>query len=198
MWFLFRTASTSGAPHNSSRSVFAQVDLDTVLCRIGMQMKHCIPCTVDGILTVFVDRCPVHFSCKCLLLPYEGPFCWLICKDYVFVFSPEWWQLNLSEEHMGDGFTLPAEPVSDDGDMTRLVLQHCVMPAYQFIIQVQPDQPTVINPYHTLSLCGDFSLWGSKKTKRGQEKKKQSTFYHTFRVSGGSVVHFKALWQQPF
>uniref|UniRef100_H3DH92 Folliculogenesis specific bHLH transcription factor n=1 Tax=Tetraodon nigroviridis TaxID=99883 RepID=H3DH92_TETNG len=50
--------------------------------------------------------------------------------------------LNLSEEHLGDGFTLPAEPVSDDGDMTRLVLQHCVMPAYQFIIQVQPDQPT--------------------------------------------------------
>ncbi|CAG09721.1 unnamed protein product [Tetraodon nigroviridis] len=52
--------------------------------------------------------------------------------------------LNLSEEHLGDGFTLPAEPVSDDGDMTRLVLQHCVMPAYQFIIQVQPDQPTLL------------------------------------------------------
>nr|ACH91670.1 FIGalpha [Tetraodon nigroviridis] len=52
--------------------------------------------------------------------------------------------LDLSEEHLGDGFTLPAEPVSDDGDMTRLVLQHCVMPAYQFIIQVQPDQPTLL------------------------------------------------------
>lgn len=47
------------------------------------------------------------------------------------------------EEHLEDGFTLPPEPVTQDGDMARLVLQHCVMPAYQFIIQVAPDQPTV-------------------------------------------------------
>lgn len=65
----------------------------------------------------------------------------------------------MPEEQLGDGFTLPAEPVTDDGDMTRLVLQHCVMPAYQFIIQVQPDQPTVINNHQTIFICGVFSLW---------------------------------------
>uniref|UniRef100_A0A8D3BDZ8 Folliculogenesis specific bHLH transcription factor n=1 Tax=Scophthalmus maximus TaxID=52904 RepID=A0A8D3BDZ8_SCOMX len=48
--------------------------------------------------------------------------------------------LNMSDECMEDGFTMPPEVVTDDGDMTRLVLQHCVMPAYQFIIQVAPDQ----------------------------------------------------------
>uniref|UniRef100_H2MKX4 Folliculosis specific bHLH transcription factor n=1 Tax=Oryzias latipes TaxID=8090 RepID=H2MKX4_ORYLA len=51
--------------------------------------------------------------------------------------------LNLSDDHMEDGFTMPAEPAAEDGDMTRLVLQHCVMPAYQFIIQVAPDQASV-------------------------------------------------------
>lgn len=44
---------------------------------------------------------------------------------------------------MEDGFTMPPEPAPEDGDMTRLVLQHCVMPAYQFIIQVAPDQTSV-------------------------------------------------------
>ncbi len=44
---------------------------------------------------------------------------------------------------MEDGFAAPPEPVTEDGDMTRLVLQHCVMPAYQFIIQVEPDQTSV-------------------------------------------------------
>lgn len=34
--------------------------------------------------------------------------------------------------------------------MTRLVLQHCVMPTYQFFIQVQPDQATVIDTYQTV------------------------------------------------
>ncbi|KAM6931416.1 factor in the germline alpha [Xenentodon cancila] len=48
--------------------------------------------------------------------------------------------LNMSDEHMEDGFTMPPELDADDGDMTRLVLQHCVMPAYQFVIQVAPDQ----------------------------------------------------------
>ena len=46
---------------------------------------------------------------------------------------------------MEDGFTMTPEPVSEDGDMSRLVLQHCVMPAYQFIIQVAPDQTLVTN-----------------------------------------------------
>lgn len=54
---------------------------------------------------------------------------------------------------MEDGFTLPTEPIKDDGDMTRLVLQHCVMPAYQFIIQVQPEQPTVINTCQSAFIC---------------------------------------------
>lgn len=49
----------------------------------------------------------------------------------------------MSDECMEDGFTMPPEVVTDDGDMTRLVLQHCVMPAYQFIIQVAPDQTSV-------------------------------------------------------
>ncbi len=49
----------------------------------------------------------------------------------------------MSEERIEDGFTMPPEPVPEDGDMTRLVLQHCVMPAYQFIIQVAPDQTSV-------------------------------------------------------
>ncbi|XP_061527125.1 factor in the germline alpha [Phycodurus eques] len=48
--------------------------------------------------------------------------------------------LNMSEDHTEDGFTLPSESGTEDGDMTRLVLQHCAMPAYQFIIQVMPDQ----------------------------------------------------------
>lgn len=51
----------------------------------------------------------------------------------------------MSDEHVEDGFTMPPEPVTEDGDMTRLVLQHCVMPAYQFIIQVAPDQTSVTN-----------------------------------------------------
>ena len=53
---------------------------------------------------------------------------------------------------MEDGFTMPPEPVTEDGDMTRLVLQHCVMPAYQFIIQVAPDQTSVTH-LTCLMLC---------------------------------------------
>lgn len=45
---------------------------------------------------------------------------------------------------MEDGFAMPPDSGSDDGDMTRLVLQHCMVPAYQFIIQVAPDQNSVI------------------------------------------------------
>uniref|UniRef100_A0A673A519 Factor in the germline alpha n=1 Tax=Sphaeramia orbicularis TaxID=375764 RepID=A0A673A519_9TELE len=51
--------------------------------------------------------------------------------------------LNMTDEHMEDGFHMMAEPGSEDGDVTRLVLQHCVMPAYQFIIKVSPDQTSV-------------------------------------------------------
>lgn len=92
---------------------------------------------------------------------------------------------------MGDGFTLPAEPVPDDGDMTRLVLQHCVMPAYQFIIQVQPDQPTVINNHQTVFICTVFMV--EQQTKTGERKKK-----HSFQVSHGLVDNFKAVLQQLF
>uniref|UniRef100_UPI0037E73EE4 factor in the germline alpha n=1 Tax=Semicossyphus pulcher TaxID=241346 RepID=UPI0037E73EE4 len=55
--------------------------------------------------------------------------------------------LNMSEERMEDGFTLTPEPGTEDGDMSRLVLQHCVMPSYQFIIQVAPDQSSVSQPF---------------------------------------------------
>ncbi|XP_049618901.1 factor in the germline alpha isoform X2 [Syngnathus scovelli] len=48
--------------------------------------------------------------------------------------------LNMSEDHAADGFTMPFESGTEDGDQTRLVLQHCAMPAYQLIIQVAPDQ----------------------------------------------------------
>ncbi|XP_077377734.1 factor in the germline alpha [Festucalex cinctus] len=48
--------------------------------------------------------------------------------------------LNMSEGHTQDGFIVPSESGTEDGDMTRLVLQHCAMPAYQFFIQVEPDQ----------------------------------------------------------
>ncbi|XP_029296578.1 factor in the germline alpha isoform X2 [Cottoperca gobio] len=54
--------------------------------------------------------------------------------------------LNMSEERMEDGFIMPPEPLTEDGDMTRLMLQHCVMPAYQFIIQVAPDQTLMSQP----------------------------------------------------
>ncbi|CAJ1064542.1 factor in the germline alpha [Xyrichtys novacula] len=58
------------------------------------------------------------------------------------VLSGDLWRMddmNMIEEHTKDGFTLPPKPVREDGDMSRLVLQHCGMPLYQFIIQVAPD-----------------------------------------------------------
>ncbi|XP_040898617.1 factor in the germline alpha [Toxotes jaculatrix] len=54
--------------------------------------------------------------------------------------------LNMTDEHIEDGFTMAPDPVTEDGEMTRLVLQHCVMPAYQFIIQVAPDQTSMSQP----------------------------------------------------
>ncbi|KAM4578766.1 factor in the germline alpha [Fundulus diaphanus] len=50
--------------------------------------------------------------------------------------------LNI-DEHLEDGFSLPPESAAEDSDVPRLVLQHCVMPPYQFIIQVTPDQASV-------------------------------------------------------
>ncbi|CAJ1068368.1 factor in the germline alpha-like [Xyrichtys novacula] len=55
--------------------------------------------------------------------------------------------LNMAEENIEDGFTLTPEPVAEDGDMSKLVLQHCVMPSYQFIIQVAPDQSSITQPF---------------------------------------------------
>lgn len=77
---------------------------------------------------------------------------------YLHDFS--WQLLNMSEDRMEDGFTIPPEPVTEDGDMPRLMLQHCVMPAYQFIIQVAPDQTSVNHPtFLCLVLC--LVLWGT-------------------------------------
>nr|BAJ10821.1 factor in the germline alpha [Parajulis poecilepterus] len=65
-------------------------------------------------------------------------------------FSSDLWRmddfLNMTEEHVEDGFTLPPEPITEEGDMSRLVLQHCVMPSYQFIIQVAPDPSSMSQP----------------------------------------------------
>ncbi|XP_034025408.1 factor in the germline alpha [Thalassophryne amazonica] len=51
--------------------------------------------------------------------------------------------LNMSDEHMEDGFNVIPECGTEDGDTTKLVLQQCVMPTYQLIIQVAPDQNTM-------------------------------------------------------
>ncbi|XP_074526897.1 factor in the germline alpha [Halichoeres trimaculatus] len=65
-------------------------------------------------------------------------------------FNSDLWRmddfLNMTEEHMEDGFTLPPEPVTEEGDMSRLMLQRCVVPSYQFIIQVAPDPSLMSQP----------------------------------------------------
>uniref|UniRef100_A0A674F4T1 Factor in the germline alpha n=1 Tax=Salmo trutta TaxID=8032 RepID=A0A674F4T1_SALTR len=38
--------------------------------------------------------------------------------------------------------------MSGDGDVSGLVLHHCVMPTYQYIIQMAPDQTMVLNATH--------------------------------------------------
>ncbi|XP_077456117.1 factor in the germline alpha [Stigmatopora argus] len=49
--------------------------------------------------------------------------------------------LNMSEDQTNnDGFTMPSEPGTEGGDFARVLLQHCAIPSYQFIIQVAPDQ----------------------------------------------------------
>ncbi|XP_029915092.1 factor in the germline alpha [Myripristis murdjan] len=61
------------------------------------------------------------------------------------------WLDSMPEVGMEDGFTMTM-PLSapgsgtEDGDVTGLVLQHCVMPTYQFIIQVAPDQSVMSQP----------------------------------------------------
>lgn len=72
--------------------------------------------------------------------------------------------LSMSEEQIDDGFTLPPEPVTDNGEMTRLMLQHCVMPTYQFIIQVAPDQSAVT---HQCTSCFQESVFSLSVKKRG-------------------------------
>lgn len=54
----------------------------------------------------------------------------------------------MSEEHVEGEFAISSEPGTEDGDMARLVLQHSVMPAYQFIIQVGPEQTSVTQVNH--------------------------------------------------
>ncbi|XP_075881573.1 factor in the germline alpha isoform X2 [Nelusetta ayraudi] len=48
--------------------------------------------------------------------------------------------LNMCDDNLEDELMLPQETDQDDSDATRLMLQHCGMPPYQFVIQVAPDQ----------------------------------------------------------
>lgn len=53
------------------------------------------------------------------------------------------------EADMSDGVTMTVPIVTtdftdEDGDMHGLVLHHCVVPSYQYIIQVAPDQTMVL------------------------------------------------------
>ena len=111
------------------------------------------------------------WKCQCLIWRFLmlQRVCVYDCHGFVFqawsrwVFDSEayllmyfsWQLLNMPEERVEDGFSLPPEPVPEDGDMARLVLQHCVMPAYQFIIQVAPDQ-TLVTPFTFLI---SFHFW---------------------------------------
>lgn len=49
----------------------------------------------------------------------------------------------MCDDNLEDGLMLPQETDQDDCDATRLMLQHCEMPAYQFVIQVAPDHTMV-------------------------------------------------------
>ncbi|XP_061907569.1 factor in the germline alpha isoform X2 [Entelurus aequoreus] len=50
--------------------------------------------------------------------------------------------LNIPDD-VEDCFTMPSDTGTEDCDLTRQAYQHCVMPSYQFIIQVMPDQSTI-------------------------------------------------------
>uniref|UniRef100_A0A8C5CKR2 Folliculogenesis specific bHLH transcription factor n=1 Tax=Gadus morhua TaxID=8049 RepID=A0A8C5CKR2_GADMO len=56
---------------------------------------------------------------------------------------------DLSELKMSEGYTLTL-PVGayggEQADLNGLLLQHCVVPTYQFIIQIAPDQPSPSAP----------------------------------------------------
>lgn len=58
----------------------------------------------------------------------------------------------MCDDNLEDGLSLPQE--TDDCDATRLMLQHCEMPAYQFVIQVAPDQTMVTTTVF-------FTQWGA-------------------------------------
>lgn len=60
----------------------------------------------------------------------------------------------MCDDNLEDGLMLPQEADQDDCDATRLMLQHCEMPAYQFVIQVAPDQTMV-----TTTVC--FAQYGA-------------------------------------
>ncbi|KAJ8005837.1 hypothetical protein DPEC_G00122060 [Dallia pectoralis] len=58
---------------------------------------------------------------------------------------------GVSGNELYDGMTLSVPLVTtgfgaEDGDMSGLVLHHCVMPTYQYIIQVAPDQAMMFQP----------------------------------------------------
>ncbi|XP_014858498.1 PREDICTED: factor in the germline alpha isoform X3 [Poecilia mexicana] len=72
--------------------------------------------------------------------------------------------LNI-DDHLEDGFTLPPEPAPEDGEMPRLVLQNCVMPAYQLIIQVAPDQAPQWFVSEELLQKKNLKLGGKKYSK---------------------------------
>uniref|UniRef100_A0AAZ3QM30 Factor in the germline alpha n=1 Tax=Oncorhynchus tshawytscha TaxID=74940 RepID=A0AAZ3QM30_ONCTS len=60
---------------------------------------------------------------------------------------------GVSGSELSDGVTMTLPLVTTgfgagDGDVSGLVLHHCVMPTYQYIIQVAPDQTMVINATH--------------------------------------------------
>lgn len=55
----------------------------------------------------------------------------------------------MCDDNLEDGLMLPQETDQDDCDTTRLMLQHCDMPAYQFVIQVAPDQTMVTTVFFT-------------------------------------------------
>ncbi|KAM9811009.1 factor in the germline alpha [Neosynchiropus ocellatus] len=54
--------------------------------------------------------------------------------------------LEMSEEYIDDEFTLLSEPGTDEGDMSRMMIQQCVMPGYQFIIHLAPEQTAMSLP----------------------------------------------------
>ncbi|CAL8346506.1 unnamed protein product [Lota lota] len=47
---------------------------------------------------------------------------------------------SMSEVNMTEGFTLTVPVGGEEGELNGLVLQHCVVPTYQFIIQIAPEQ----------------------------------------------------------